>query len=83
MVSGTSFISKKIKESHQKTYPLDTGSEIWDPDKIHPGSGFQIQGGKKALDPGGKKAPDPDLQHCRGLKKVIVPTLLHFCIGIT
>jgi hypothetical protein len=33
-VSGTSFISKKIKEqgflrkSHQKTYPLDPGSEI-------------------------------------------------------
>jgi hypothetical protein len=46
IVSGASFISKKIEEqgflrkSHQKTYPLDPGSEIWkkfipDPD---PGS---------------------------------------------
>jgi hypothetical protein len=50
IVSGASFISKKIKEqgflrkSHQKTYryPLDPGS------------------GKKIIpDPGGKKAPDP------------------------
>jgi hypothetical protein len=38
MVSGAILISKKIKEqgflynlirSHQKTYPLDPGSEIW------------------------------------------------------
>jgi hypothetical protein len=51
IVSGASFISKKIKEqgflrkSHQKTYPLDTGSEIRDPENIHPGS--RIQGVKK------------------------------------
>jgi hypothetical protein len=44
MVSGTSFISKKIKgqgflrNSHHKTYPLD-------PEKFIP-------------DPGGKKEPD-------------------------
>jgi hypothetical protein len=49
--SGASFISKKIKEqgflrkSHQITYPLDPGSEIRDPEKIHPGS--RIQGVKK------------------------------------
>jgi hypothetical protein len=53
MVSGASFISKKIKEqgflrkSHQKTYryPLDPGSEIRDP-----GSGkksSRIRGVKK------------------------------------
>jgi hypothetical protein len=57
IVSGASFISKKIKEqgllrkSHQKTYPLDPGSEILDP-----------RSGKKFIpdpDPGGKKAPDP------------------------
>jgi hypothetical protein len=45
IVSGASFISKKIKEqeflrkSHQKRYPLDPGFEIRDPEKIHPGSG--------------------------------------------
>jgi hypothetical protein len=61
IVSGESFISKTIKEqeflrkSHQKTYPLDPGSEIRDPEKIHPGSGSRI----KIPDPGGKKAPDP------------------------
>jgi hypothetical protein len=59
MVSGASFISKKLKEqgfvrkSHQKTYPLDPGSEIWDLEKIHPGSGSRIQGVKK------HRIPDP------------------------
>jgi hypothetical protein len=44
MVSGTSYISKKIKEqgflrkSHQKTYPLDPRSWMCDPEKINPGS---------------------------------------------
>jgi hypothetical protein len=53
IVSGASFISKKIKEqgflrkSHQKTYPLGPGSEIRDPEKIHPESGSRIQGVKK------------------------------------
>jgi hypothetical protein len=61
IVSGASFISKKIKEqgflrkSHRKTYPLDPGSgknssRIPDP------------GGKKAPDPG-SRIPDPDPQH--------------------
>jgi hypothetical protein len=61
--SGASFISKKIKEqgflrkSHQKTYPLNPGSEIRDPEKIHPGSGSRIQVVKK------HRIPDPDPQH--------------------
>jgi hypothetical protein len=52
IVSGASFISKKIKEqgffrkSHQKKYPLD------------PGSG-KNSSRIRILDPGGKKAPDP------------------------
>jgi hypothetical protein len=64
IVSGASFINKKIKEqgfsriSHQKTYPLDPGSEIRDPQKIHPGSGSRIQGVKKhrISDPGSGSA---------------------------
>jgi hypothetical protein len=61
IISGASFISKKIKEqgflrkSHQKTYPLDPGSKIRDPEKIHPGSGSR--GVKK------HQIPDPDPQH--------------------
>jgi hypothetical protein len=43
IVSGASFVSKKIKE--QKNTPL--GSEIQDPEKIHPGSESRIQGVKK------------------------------------
>jgi hypothetical protein len=45
IVSGASFNSKKIKEqgflrkSHQKTYPLDPGSEIRDPEKFIPDPG--------------------------------------------
>jgi hypothetical protein len=69
IVSGASFISKKIKEqgflrkSHQKTYPLDPGSEIRDPEKIHPVSGSRIQGVKK------HRIPDPDPQHCPDVSK--------------
>jgi hypothetical protein len=37
---------------------LDPGSEIRDPEKIHPGSGSRIQGVKK------HRIPDPDPQHC-------------------
>jgi hypothetical protein len=55
MNSGAILISKKIKEqgflrqcrikkSHQKTCPLDPGSEIREPEKIHPGSGSRIKG---------------------------------------
>jgi hypothetical protein len=66
MVSGASFISKKLKEqgfvrkSHPKTYPFDPGSEIRDPEKIHPGSGSgsRIPGVKK------HRVPDPVPQHC-------------------
>jgi hypothetical protein len=42
MVSGASFISKKLREqgfvrkSRPKTYPLDPGSEIRDPEKFIP-----------------------------------------------
>jgi hypothetical protein len=36
---------------------LDPVSEIWDPEKIHPGSGSWIQGVKK------HQIPDPDPQH--------------------
>jgi hypothetical protein len=56
IVSGASFISKKIKEqgflrkSHQITYPLDPRSGR---------NSSQI----RIPDPGGKKAPDPDPQH--------------------
>jgi hypothetical protein len=32
------FLRKFKKNSHLKTYPLDPGSEIRDPEKIHPGS---------------------------------------------
>jgi hypothetical protein len=51
MVSGTSCISKKVKEQgllrkSRKKYPSDPGSDILDPKKFIP-------------DPGGKKAPDP------------------------
>jgi hypothetical protein len=68
MVLGTSFIIKIIKEqgflrkSHQKTYPLDPGSEIRDPEKFIP-------------DPGGKKAPDPDPQHCFSLIVLVRPSV--------
>jgi hypothetical protein len=55
IVSGASFISKKIKEqgflkkSHQKTYPLD------------PRSGYGKNSSRIRIpDLGGKKAPDPD-----------------------
>jgi hypothetical protein len=53
IVSGASFISRKIKEqgflrkSHQKTYPLDPVSEIRK--KFIPDPGSR---GKKAPDPG-------------------------------
>jgi hypothetical protein len=36
----------------------DPGTEIRDPEKIHPGSGSRIQGVKK------HRIPDPDPQHC-------------------
>jgi hypothetical protein len=45
IVSGASLISKKLKRTRilkkisPKTYPLDLGSKIRDPEKIHPGSG--------------------------------------------
>jgi hypothetical protein len=57
LVSGTSFISKKIKEQGflknlTKKIPSKSGYG-----KIHPGSGSQIQGVKK------HQIPDSDLQH--------------------
>jgi hypothetical protein len=51
IVSGASFISKKIKEQEnltKRTYLLDPGSEIRDPEKFIP-------------DPGVKKHRIPDL----------------------
>jgi hypothetical protein len=43
----------------------DPGSEIRDPEKIHPGSGSRITGVKK------HRIPDPDLQHwIRGKEKL-------------
>jgi hypothetical protein len=68
MVPGKSFISKKnkrtriLKKISPKTYPLGLGSEIRDPEKIHPGSGIQGVKKHRIPDPGGKKAPDPDQQ---------------------
>jgi hypothetical protein len=67
IVSGASFISKKIKEqgflrkSHQKTYPLDPGPEIW-----KNSSRIRIP------DPGGKKAPDPGSATLRVFQKFVL-----------
>jgi hypothetical protein len=46
-----------LRKCHQKKGP-DPGSEIRDPEKIHPGSGSRIQGVKK------HRIPDLDPQHC-------------------
>jgi hypothetical protein len=68
IVSGASFISKKIKEQgflrkyHQKTYTLDPGSEIRDP------------GGKK------HRIPDLDPQHC-GKVSFVKETIQVVCSG--
>jgi hypothetical protein len=55
IVSGASFISKKIKEQGflRKSYRKHT-PWIRDPEKIHPGSGSRIQGVKK------HRIPDPE-----------------------
>jgi hypothetical protein len=45
----------------------DPGTEIRDPEKIHPGSGSRIQGVKK------HRIPDPDPQHCWRPLEVPVP----------
>jgi hypothetical protein len=66
MVSGTSFINKKNKRTRilkkilpkHIRHPLVLGSEIRDPEKIHPRSGSRIQGVKK------NRITDPDPQHC-------------------
>jgi hypothetical protein len=47
-----------VRKFYQKKGP-DPGSEIRDPEKIHPGSGSRIQGVKK------HRIPDPE--HCMRL----------------
>jgi hypothetical protein len=76
LVSGASFISKKIKEqgflrkSHQKTHPLDPGSG-------KNSSRIRIQGVKK------HQIPDPDPQHCGTykIKKIIIILLKNCLLG--
>jgi hypothetical protein len=72
IVSGASFISKKIKEqgflrkSHQKKHTVPLGSGIQDMGSGKNSSRIRIPdlGGKKAPDPG-SRIPDP--QHWLGL----------------
>jgi hypothetical protein len=50
IVSGQVLLVKKIKEQgflRNLTNNISLGSEIRDPEKIHPGSGSRVQGVKK------------------------------------